>query len=722
MPELNDTIKAKIDDLREMSEQWGQPLEIFELVKIDWISGAVYYAATEVGELNPDLPVSPVEARLIADSYPDLFLNVETSSAMGDEEVDLKFWDGDGIISDLAYESGEGVRVEIFYYFPAVDLLLSHWHGHLRTAENADSEFWTGKAANGFRSPNLPMPKRAHYKECQAIFGAHLDTLEEIAHNDCPYNAHLPGGTVGNGLFTTCDRKSPESCTARGVHPLYHLSHQSAVVTVFNGQTSGPQLLSVARGNETNLKDPFRVVMGRRRVRDMQVLAFRRDYNNNNPDKGFFDALYEACEGPIRSFQSVVVSGQPASALHYAYRLGTRGQISWGALSAHGYSGTAWIRYNYGWVNPGAVSPQNMRADAIVEGLDDIRVYSDENTFTRTYTNNRAWQLARMLTDRRWGFGLDYVRLGIASFVEAAAWANAYVRFTTPEGINYDHVRSVSDVELTSRSTQQQVEDFCLAGRFSRPFLFEGKMRVEPLRALTEDELADCPVFTDFGETRNIIVDGNGKSSLTRSQTSDLDLPNRVEATYHDQNQDWTEQTAPVAEDIEQQLRAGRVQGDHTRRQVTKKYSFLGVTQEAAAVKLEYGILWFGEFDEGGLKNNLRIKFKAWFMDVLKLHENKIIKVVSKQIERYGFEYFRIIKRSRAGNLHYDIEAQAYNHEAMTEFETVIDNNPGGGGSGGGTGGGGTGGGNIPTNPPCPLEFGEITLVGKNLRIPVLPC
>lgn len=719
MPELNDTIKAKIIDLREMSEQWGQPLEVYELVKIDWTSGAIYYAATEVGELNPDLPVSPVEARLISDSYPDSFLQVETSSAMGDEEVALKFWDGDGAFADLVLESGEGVKVELFYYFPTVDLLLSHWWGHLRTDENSDSEFWTGKAANGFRSPNLPMPRRAHYKECQAIFGAHLDSLEEIAHNDCPYNAHLPGGTIGNGLFTTCDRKSPNSCVARGVHPLYHLSHQSATVTVFNGQTSGPQLLSVARGNETNLKDPVRVVMGRRRVRDMQVLAFRRDYNNNNPDKGFFDALYEGCEGPIKSFSSVSVSGQAVNAQYYAYRLGTRGQISWGALSEHGYSGTSWFRYQFGWVNPGSVSPQNMRGEAIIEGLADIRVYSSETTFAREYTTNRAWQLARMLTDRRWGFGLDYVRLDIDSFIECAEWSDAYVRFTTPEGINYDHVRSISDVELTSRSTQQQVEDFCLAGRFSRPFLFEGKMRVEPLRALTDDELAACPVFTDYGENRNIIVDEKGKSSLTRSQISDLDLPNRVEATYNDSQSDWTEATAPVAEDIEQQLRAGRVEGDHTRRQVTKKYSFLGVTSEAAAVKLEYGILWFGEFDEGGLKNNLRIKFKAWFMDVLSLHENKVIKVVSKQLERYGFEYFRIIKRSRAGNLHYDIEAQAYNHQAMSEFETVIEN-PGGGG--GGFPGGGGGGGDIPTNPPCPLEFGAITLVGKNLRIPIEPC
>lgn len=721
MPELNSTISAKIQQLREMSESWQLPLVVCELVKIDWLSGAVYYSVTQVDDLYPDLPVSPVETGLVPDSYPDSFLPVQTSSSMGDEEVDLKFFDAEGAIADLVYESGEGIKVELFYYFPAVDLLLSHWWGHLRTDENSDSEFWQGKAANGFRSPNLPMPRRLKFRECQAIFGAHLDSLEEIAHNDCPYNAHLPGGTVGTPGFTTCDRKSPNSCIVRGVNPLHHLSHHSAAVTVINSQTSGPQLLSVSRGNETNLKEAVRVVMGVRRVRDMQVLAFRRDYNNNNPDRGWFDAIYEACEGPIQGFQAVIVSGKPAEAQHYAYRLGysPENPIS-PNLTAHGYAGTAIIRYNYGWVNPGAVSPQNMRAEAITFGLNNIRVYSDAENFIETWTNNRAWQIARMLTDKRWGFGLDYDRLNIANFIELAAWAAKKVTFTTPEGIAYEHYRAISDVELTQRTAQQQIEDMCLAGRFSRPFLFGGKQCIVPHRALTDEELAACKVFTDFGDERNIIVDGSGKSTLTRSQTSDLDLPNRIEGTFHDHTQNWAEQPAPVAEDIEQQLRAGRVMGDHTRRQVTKKYSFLGVVQEGHAVKLAHGVLWFGEFDEGGLKNNLRIKFKAWFMDVLALHENKIIKVVSPQLTRYGFEYFRIIKKSRAGNLHFTIEAQAYNHEAMKAFETeqiIVEPDPDpspevplpNDGP-------------APDLPTCRLKFGDITYQEGLLNIPILPC
>ena len=167
--------------------------------------------------------------------------------------------------------------------------------------------------------------------------------------------------------------------------------------------------------------------------------------------------------------------------------------------------------------------------------------------------------------------------------------------FTTPEGIAYEHIRAMSDVELTQRTAQQQIENMCLAGRFSRPFLFQGKQCIVPLRALTDSELAACPVFTDYGENRNIIVDENGKSSVSRSQISDLDLPNRIEGQFHDYLQAHTEQNAPVAEDVEQQLRGGKVLGDTSRRQVTKKYSYLGVVTKGHAVKFSHCIIFLGE-------------------------------------------------------------------------------------------------------------------------------
>lgn len=621
-----------------------------------------------------------VEARLMHEGD---FLTVEGDSTLSDSEISLKVWDGgnwnaetgefenQGTFGDLAYEQGEGIRAEVYLWFPSEELLLSDWQGHLRADEESDFATWRGKIANGFRSSELDSPGRAHYTGCQAIYGGDLETLAEVTDNDCPHDAHLPGGTVGNGTLDFCDRKNLQSCIDRGINPLYHLSHYSAVVTVLNNQTKGPQLLSIARGNESNLKEPVRVVMGTRKIRDMQVLAFRRDYNNNTPDRGWFAAIYEACEGPVSAIYGAIINGQTANPLHYNYRLGSRGQTPVGAdLSTHGYSGTVLIRYNYGWVNPATVGPDTMRAEAFIIGLNNIRVYSDFDSYTENYTTNRVWQTARIYCDKRWGLGNDYQILKIESWIIAATWSSVVCRFTDPFGNTYDYARSNSNVELTGRSGASQIEDMCLAGRLTRPFLFQNKVHIEPIRALTEEELEDCDVFTDTGAGRNIIVDDSGLSTLRHWRKSDNDLPNRIEATINDATKDFAEVPINPVEDIEQQLKAGKVQGYHSRHVVPKKYSFLGVTDVSEATALAYWILWFGEFGEGGTKNNLKISFNTFILETLKLHENKIIKVESAQLARYGFDYFKIDKFTREPNLIIKVECTAYNHDEMTDFET----------------------------------------------------
>jgi hypothetical protein len=737
MPELDSTTLEKIADLREISEGWTQPLEVYELLKMNWTTvDPVYYAVTKTDEVSSvELPVAPVECRIIPKAQPAHFFEIEGDSSLSDEEISVEFWDGGflnedrtaiegaGLFADLLEAEGEGVKAEVFLWFPAVELLLSVWEGHLRNTEESDAVVCSLKIAAGFRSPNLPLPRRAHYTDCQAVYGGLLDTLTEIAENDCPVDAHVPGGTVGNDSFPTCPRKSPTDCVARGISGDFHLSHKSNSVTVLNNQTKGPQLNSVSRGNESNLKAPVRVVMGVRRVRDMEVMAFRRDYNNNNPAQGFFNAMYEIGEGPIQSILSPSVNGQLAGGNNYAYRLGGRGQppidSTVNRLTDHAYSGTAYFRHNYGYVNPGTVGPDNMRGSAIIFGLNNIRRYTDADTYVSEWNHNRAWHIARIHCDKRWGVGYDYARLGIESWIDAGVWSDKYVTFTDPEGNSYSFYRAISDVELTERSAQQQIEDMCLAGRFSRPFYFQGKLHLMPLRGLTEEELADAPVFSDnfTPDARKIIweeKDGAEQSTLVRSKKSDVDIPNRVEGTYHDSTKDWTEATAPPAEDVEQQLRAGRVEGDTSRRVVTKKYSFLGVVQEGHAVSLEWFILHFGEFCEGGILNNLRLKFKVWFLDALDLHQFKVVKVASDQLERYGFDYFRIIQMKRLGNLHCELTVQAHHNAALLAFDEEFETVPP----------------EVPPNPPptppppapCVLEFGTVSWVNGLIEVPIEPC
>lgn len=706
MPEFSEANQDKIDALR-VRYHAGETIKPFELLAIEWPDGTIYYSVLQTDEItSPAPPVSPIEARLVPEDDPAWFLPIVVDSTIGDEELDLEMWDADEVVSQLLITHGEGVKCIAYYWFPQEELLLEFWHGHLRFEDEAAADIIKLKAVQGFRSADVNVPGRAHYQNCNAVFGGLFATNEEAAEYgpDCPYDLNR-GGSIGTndpatGLpWTYCTREDHQSCIDRGVDPLFHLSHRTIRSTVWNFQSHGPNLLTTSQGNETNLKNPVRVVMGERRIHGMPVMAFARQLNNNDPDHGWFNAMYEAGEGPLSSFSQVrvtvgggthVVSGNLVQ--HYNFRLGNRGQTNTDTeLTSHGYSGTAFIRYRFGYINPANISEGDASASALTRGLNDIRTYTAADTYSTGWTSNRAWQLARILTDKRWGYGYDYDRLDIDSFIDAADWCNDQVRFIDTFGTRWDHIRSDSHPELIGKKVQQQVEDLCMAGRLSRPFLFNGKIHVVPLRALnTGLTRENVPIFTDEGDTdRNIIREDN-KSTLTVSRKSDLDLINRVECTFDDAANDWLETPLSPVEDIDAQLRAGRVVGDRARKINTKKFPLLGVTNRNQAMKMAWSILDLGPFDEGGLQNNLTAKFTTWFMDTLDLHQEKVIKIASSRLTKYGFSYFRIKQMKRLSNLHVEIECQAYNSAYMDTFERPI--GIGGGGddstmvvSGGGT-------------------------------------
>jgi len=687
MPVFDGATLTKIASLRTLYAA-GTTLEVHELIGIEWPSpdGTIYYACSQTDETASVAPsVTPIETRLIPEGDPNWFLPVALDNSIGDEELDLKMWDGDEVISQLLIDHGEGVKATLYYWFPQVTLLLTVWYGHLRFEDEAEADIITLKAVQGFRSSDANVPHRAHWQECQAIFGGLFATQDEIDEHDCPYNLHI-GGAVGiddpatTDPWTYCDRRSTASCTARGVPTRYHLSHYTIQSITQNNQTSGPNLLSTSNGNETTLKEPVRVVMGKRRVRDCKVMAYRRDLNTNTPSHGWFAALYELCEGPINSITQARIAventEQAAIPLHYGYRLGEKGQTAVDAtLTTHTYSGTAHIRYNFGWVDPREVEPGEASANALVEGLDNIRVYTDATTYTEIYTTNRAWQIARILTDKRWGFGLDYDRLNIESFIEAADWCEETVRFTDVFDTDWDHIRADSNVELIEKKVQQQVEDMCVSGRLSRPFLFDGLIHIVPLREMTGGELAAALEFTDEGTSRSILWEGEPgeeKTTLTVSRDSSLDLINRVECTYDYVGNDYLETPLQPVEDIDAQLAAGRVVGDLARKINPKKYSLLGIVTKPHAIKMAWSLLDLGPCDDGGLQNNCKLKFKIWFADALKLHPEMVIKVTSSRLTKYGFTYFRVKKISRLDDLRYEIEARAYNETYMATFEEAV--------------------------------------------------
>lgn len=695
MPEFDATTKTKIAALRARRAA-GETIEVYEMVQVVWPSpdGSIYYAATQVDEVaSVAPPVSPIEVRVIPGNNPNWFLPLEVSSSIGDEEVDLTFFDADEVISTLINTHGEGVKAIFHYWFPQETLLLEMWHGHLEYGEEEDVERITLKAVQGFRSADANVPGRGHYQHCSAVFGALLATQAEINEHDCPYNKHI-GGAVGinnpatSQPWTFCDRRLQASCTARGINPLFHLSHNTIRTTNLNTQPGGgPQLTITSHGNETNLKEPVRVVMGSRRLYDMKVINFSRP---SFGPTGWFFAMYEGCEGPIQSFSSSQITvgskTQNAVALHYNPRLGAKGQTSAGSdLSPHGYSGLAHFRYNFGHIDPTDLGPGDASASSHVDGLNNIRVYAvDEESeetayiYTEQYTTNRVWHIARMLCDKRWGYGLDYARLNKASWIAAAAWVEESVRFTDIDGNQWDHIRGESNVELIGKKVQQQIEDMCMAGRLSRPFLFDGEIHIVPLRELTEEELDDCPVFTDEGNDRNIVWTGRPGDEDHRTtlkigkRKSVKELINRVECTIDDMANSYLQTPLRPVEDVDAQLKAGRLVGDMSRKVNNKQYPLLGVVGEGQGNKMAVSLLDLGPHDEGGLQNNLPITFTIWFPDALDLHQDKVIKVVSSRLTKYGFTYFRVKKIERQDDLHYQLECQAYNETYMDGFETTV--------------------------------------------------
>ena len=699
---LSSTDLAKIDALTELIHAAragaGPDVEVCELAKVNWPApdGAVFYASTFADEdwpaLRNHLGGGRVEPRL-----PGLqFLEVTRESGVSDESVQLNFWDADFAISSLFAAHGEGVRVEIFFYFPQVDLLLSMWHGHARAPEQADEEYFGARAENGFMSVQLPLPRRAFFSTCQAVFGGLLSSQAEIDEHDCPYNRQVGGGT-GNldpatgAPYTTCPRLRRSDCTARLGNDLFFLAHDTVASSYAVGSRG---VIATSRGNESNLKRPLRVIAGERTVRDLDLLQYVVEVGNpSRPQDGSIKLLYAISEGVIQGASQPKLSNLTIQPQHYAFRLGTRGQPSTGfTRTVNNYSGTALLNA----VLQGdfrRLDPQQISTEIRVQGLANVRHYSDETTFAEVYSRDRAWWLLECYRNKRWGLGADVLRFAIEEdFIPLSAWFAENVSFTDKDGNTYTGPRSTFNAELGDRSAQQHITDICMAGRCTVPFPFEGKLRVFPLKKLMESDLDAAPVFADYGDFRNILRDPvTQKSSLSRSWLSDRDLPNAIKVTFDDRERNHEERPL-IFDDVPQQLRAGRAFGDTGRRAVEKPYGLLGVTNVGEASRCGVLLRDLGPFDEGGLENNLRLTFKTFFTQALGLHKSKVIRVLSRQPLQdprgRQFEYFRVRYVKQMPDLTCEISAQAYPVDYYETTESLatpvgdgggVDDNPGGG-------------------------------------------
>lgn len=705
MSDFDSATQLKIDALKLIPEP-----QVCESVAIYWggDTGTKYYANSAV-DVEFGFPFV-VDVRLTASA----FLDVTHEGGLSDDTIDLQFWDADAAISDLYLTHGAGVRVEVFYYFPQVNLLLSQFFGHLQTPSEVSEERFITTAAVGFRSSNSSLPRRAlNYAECQAVFGGLLKSLPEIARNDCPYNQHLEGGTVGNldangQPFRSCPL-TKAACVARLGDDKSHLS-AGAVIDTKTYRSQGRTVTSTTKGNESTLKDPCRVIIGERRIRELPLLAFRTEDNRKHPDKGTAICLHAISEGEIDAAWDGYVDNKFLPAGYLNVRTGALRQSST-AFSANvfNYSGTA-VAHSTIFGDYKGADASRFEMELRVRGLKKIRIYTSETEFYEVYSTNRQWAIAEALRNPRWGHGLDIARFEVEKdLISNAVWGNQTVGYQDAAGNHYYGTRSTCNAELNGRSTQEQIEDLCLAGRLSTPFPHAGKLRIVKLAKETIDD--SVPLFTDRFDTDaapNIIREDGVRSSLTFSQIPDGELTNSLVVLFDDAAHDWIQRPLTFP-DVEAQLRAGESFGDRSRRVIEKKIPLLGVTNLGEAARLGNLILDLGKFDEGGLKNNLEVTFTTWYAFCLGLHKYKVIRVVSRKLERFGFEYFRIKSMTRHADLKVEIVAQAYPvdyYERLEQSELPpprpaqgVEFNPGG----------------SPRARPYPIGFDEINPRGDRI-------
>jgi hypothetical protein len=690
MSTLSAEDQAKLEALTGLikaARAGGPDVQVAELVAVDWPApdGRVYYASTFVDDiwqpLRPKLDSlggGEVQPRLIGGA----FLDVMRDSGVSDDSVTLNLWDADHAISDLFETHGDGARVEIFFYFPQVDLLLSQWHGHLRPPEDADEETCPTSAENGFMSVHLPLPRRAFFNTCQAVFGGLLSTQAEIDEHDCPWNLHIGGsvGVPGSELLPPCPRRVRGDCVARLGDSLSWLGFDTGIASYPVGSRG---VIATSRGNETRLKRPLRVIAGKRTVRDLDLLAYVVEIGRpDHPERGAIKLLYAIAEGRLHGLGQPTANRAPVQPQHYSVRFGLPRQPSTGfTVNANNYSNTAILNV----VLQGDFSktdPASIQVEIPAEGDDTVRVYAsdDPGDFVEEYSQSRAWWLLHAYRHKRWGLGADVRRFVMQDFVDIDAWHAQNIAFKDEDGVTYTGPRSTFNAELIDRSAQQQINDICLAGRMTVPFPYEGKLRVFPLKKATEEELDAAPVFTDYEESGfepNIVREGKPeKSTLRRSVMSDRELPNAIKITFD--NEAKKNQEEPLLfDDVDAQLRAGRAFGDTGRREVEKSYGLLGVTPVGEASRLGILLRDLGEFDEGGLENNLRIRFQTFFTHTLTLYKSKVVRVLSRSLvnRRTGvqkFEYFRVRSVRRLPSLLVEVSAQAYPVEYYAKTEDIV--------------------------------------------------
>lgn len=532
-------------------------------------------------------------------------------------------------------------------------------------------------------------------KECSArVFSGKLQTQEEIDVSICPYNKHL-GGAIGvnnpvtSAPYTFCPKLNKQDCIDRlgtGIYwPGY--DYEASGTTV-----SSRFITSKTNNNDSLLRFPIEVVWGAKIRFEMPVLQYYTRQDPSNPNRGTIHIIAEVSNDEVDRIFNVLFNGTPSNVQSSQIRTGQKGQspTSW-VTGITNYSGRSivYLVGNYS-SNPGTINISSIKPGCYVHGFKNGRIYSDETTYTQAVNNSRTWAVLELYTNNRWGLGYRHSQFDIQSFVDLAAWCEQNVRFTLTmeDGTvkTYDlaggNGRTIFDAVMAGRPAAEQITDICRTGRFSVPFQRDGKYTVSPLAEATSGELSAARVFSDAIGTGNIIrpqnSDGSYQDSLLEISSIDpKDLPNTVVVQF-----EWAEdndnQRPITCDDPNQMAIAGKILGSGGFKVEKRSVIAYGVRRLEEAIKYGYSVLWFGEFDQGGTKNNLRAEFTTTLRQAIDLKTYQLVKLVSKKLDGFltpegnPFEYFRVQNMRVNPDLSVTVSIQAYNPAAYANFETVL--------------------------------------------------
>lgn len=689
MPVFDPATQAKVDALRELLRGGVKPYfgEILEIA-FGEPDGVKYFAFTPY-DLLPGFKSDTLTAAVgeigakIAAGKGTPFLDLPLSAGVGDDKVSAKLSDLGYEITKLCARHGEGLRGRVLSYYPQVELLLEEYIGTLKAPKNPDGRTVQLEIASGFRSGDLLLPNRRPFASCPFIFGGHLKSQAEIdEHDGCPSNLHLVGvdpavGTLvpiiglndpSTGLpWPDCARDSPATCQAHLGTTRFFPGFKTVAESIPNNQTKGANQSATAIGNENTFNDPIRMAYGYRLLKGLRLISYRVEADNNHPDKGWVAFLFEVSEGPLHAMAGANVNGVFVGHEHLNLRYGQIGQpASFFSPNAPSFSGTAHFfgRIQGDFRNATAGSLSGM---IWVNGFDDVRVYSDPATFVRQYTQKPVWCVLDMLTRKRGGYGEDHSRYDVQSAIDTAAWHDEFVAFHDPNGNLFTGTRSTFNAEVNAGATQQRIKDACAAMRMAVPFAWQGKKVFKPLRKETIDD--SIPVFTDRGSDVNVckLDDKSNLPAVVPSWVSDDELTNQYVVKFDDEPNSWVETQLTFGDQL-QQLKAGKAQGDTTLRIISKNITAFGITNMSEAARFGNLALYLGLLDEGGIANNLRFVITTWFTEAIGIQPYSLAKLELAALDalkdadpvRFGFDYFRVIKKVRKGNLKVELTCQAY--------------------------------------------------------------